>query len=108
VYLAEQVIGYMKLNIGAAQTDLQGENGLEICRIYVDHRFQGLRLGQQLIDLAFHTAKEMKVAFVWLGVWEKNAGAIRFYERNGFETISKHDFWLGTDRQTDHIMRCLL
>jgi ribosomal protein S18 acetylase RimI-like enzyme len=30
-------------------------------------------------------AKEKDRAYIWLGVWEKNDKAIRFYERFGFK-----------------------
>jgi ribosomal protein S18 acetylase RimI-like enzyme len=42
---------------------------------------------------------------VWLGVWEKNEKAIGFYKRNGFVEFDKHLFTLGTDVQTDIMMR---
>lgn len=42
--------------------------------------------------------------YVWLGVWEKNLGAIRFYEKNGFVPFDKHIFRLGDEKQTDILM----
>jgi ribosomal protein S18 acetylase RimI-like enzyme len=42
---------------------------------------------------------------LWLGVWEKNEPAIRFYEKNGFKKFSKHIFKLGNDEQTDLLLK---
>lgn len=103
--LNDQVVGYLKLNIGAAQSDLQDENGMEISRIYVEENYQGHGIGQHLIDKALEIARQRKSSFIWLGVWEKNVAAIRFYERNGFEKFSTHHFMLGHDLQTDIIMK---
>ena len=41
---------------------------------------------------------------IWLGVWERNARAISFYERWVFEKVGDHVFRLGSDDQTDLIM----
>jgi ribosomal protein S18 acetylase RimI-like enzyme len=41
---------------------------------------------------------------VWLGVWEHNARAIRFYEQWDFHPAGTQPFLLGTDLQTDLVM----
>lgn len=107
-YFAEindEVIGYLKLNFKAAQTELVDENAMEIERIYVLQRWQGHRVGQLLFDQAMTVANQNKVMFVWLGVWEKNPKAIRFYEKNGFEVFDQHVFKLGDDEQVDLLMK---
>jgi ribosomal protein S18 acetylase RimI-like enzyme len=40
---------------------------------------------------------------MWLGVYQENKRAKRFYEKLGFERVGEHDFWLGSDKQTDDI-----
>jgi ribosomal protein S18 acetylase RimI-like enzyme len=42
---------------------------------------------------------------MWLGVWEYNPRAQRFYEKNGFRMVDKHTFVLGSDPQTDLLMQ---
>jgi ribosomal protein S18 acetylase RimI-like enzyme len=49
-------------------------------------------------------AKRKQRDYIWLGVWEKNDKAIRFYERFGFKRFGEHEFVLGNDRQTDWLM----
>jgi diamine N-acetyltransferase len=40
----------------------------------------------------------------WLSVWEKNPRAQAFYTKAGFTRVGEADFWVGPDRQTDHIL----
>jgi len=100
-----QVIGYLKINIGSAQTELKDENGLEIERIYVLKEFHGKKMGQFLLDKAFEIAKQRNMEYLWLGVWEKNPKAIQFYKKNGFIEFDQHLFVLGDDEQTDIMMK---
>jgi len=104
----KQVIGYIKLNFGNAQTVENNEDGVEIERIYVSKSYQGKRVGQELHSKALEIAKTRKAPYIWLGVWEKNPGAIRFYERHGFMSYGNHTFFLGGDEQTDILMKLKL
>ena len=98
-------IGYLKMNFGASQTELQDEKSTEIERIYVLHEFHGKNVGQLLCDKAIEISVEQGDRFVWLGVWEHNPRAIRFYEKNGFIPFDKHVFKLGNENQTDIMMK---
>ena len=102
------VIGYLKLNLGQAQTELKDSNALEIERIYVLKAYHGKQVGQLLYNNALQLAKDLKVHYIWLGVWEKNTRAIGFYTKNGFVAFDKHLFKLGTDEQTDILMKLIL
>ena len=104
-HLDDEVVGYLKLNFGGAQTELQDPNAVEIERIYVRRAFQGRSVGQALYDYALALARSRQAQFFWLGVWEKNDRAIRFYERNGFVPFGTHVFMLGDDAQTDMLMK---
>lgn len=101
----EIVIGYLKVNTGNAQTELKNENSLEIERIYVKSAYHGKKVGQLLYEKAVDEAKAQNKDFIWLGVWEENPKAIRFYEKNGFVAFDKHIFRMGEDEQTDIMMK---
>ena len=101
----KDVIGYLKLNFGASQTDLKDNNALEIERIYVLREFHGKKIGQLLFDKAIEVAKAQHVAYVWLGVWEENKRALQFYTKNGFIEFDQHVFVLGDEAQTDIMMK---
>ena len=49
LYNGEKLAGYIKINSGSAQTELQDPHALEIERIYVRKLFQGMGLGSQLL-----------------------------------------------------------
>lgn len=103
--IENQIIGYLKVNFGEAQTELKDDKTLEIERIYVVKEFHGKSVGQILYDKAIEIANQKKVSYVWLGVWEENPRAISFYTKNGFIAFDKHIFKLGDEEQTDIMMK---
>ena len=105
LYFNGVLAGYLKLNEAPSQTDINDGSSLEIERIYVASEFQGEGFGRYLMEQAIAIATEHKKKYAWLGVWEKNEKAIRFYKKNGFYEIGTHTFVMGEDVQTDYIMR---
>ena len=103
--LDNKVVGYLKINFGKSQTDLQQENAIEVERIYILNEFQGKKIGQLLFDKAIQISIQEKADYIWLGVWEENVRAIKFYLKNGFVEFDKHIFKLGNDEQTDIMMK---
>ncbi|WP_316632660.1 GNAT family N-acetyltransferase [uncultured Flavobacterium sp.] len=106
--LNNDAIGYLKINFGESQTELQDEKSLEIERIYVSKEFHGKKVGQLLYEKAIQIAKNKNADYVWLGVWEENHRALSFYKKNGFVEFDKHIFKLGNDEQTDIMMKLKL
>ncbi len=104
----DEVVGYLKVNFPGAQSDPQGENCLEIERIYTFKTYFGKGVGEVLLNKALEIAQAKEFDFIWLGVWEKNPRGIRFYEKHGFERFGQHEFWIGNDLQTDILMRAFL
>ena len=99
------IVGYLKINVGTSQTELKDAHTLEIERIYVVKEYQGKQVAQKLYSTALDLARQAEVDFVWLGVWEENPRAIRFYRKNGFVEFDRHIFKLGDDAQTDIMMK---
>ncbi len=97
-----ELIGYLKVNIASDQS------ALELERIYVDQAYYGTGAGQALLTKVFELAREKCIPEIWLGVWEHNPRAIRFYEKNGFAPYGAHVFKLGNDEQRDVLMRITL
>ena len=100
-----KVVGYLKINSGDAQTELKNDHTLELERIYVLNEFHGKKVGQILFNKAFQIAEQSKVDYLWLGVWEENHKALKFYSKNGFTAFNKHVFVLGDSIQTDIMMK---
>ncbi len=103
--LEDEVLGYLKVNRGDAQTEKQDTQALEIERIYVLQAYHGSEVGQKLYEKALEIAHNHKAPYIWLGVWEENPRAIRFYQKNGFLEFGEHLFQLGGDAQRDVLMR---
>lgn len=97
------IAGYLKVNWGAAQTESDYPDALEIQRIYVTKRFQHLHIGGRLMKKALSIAQDLGKNQVWLGVWENNDNAQGFYQHYGFQRVGEHTFTVGNDDQTDYI-----
>ena len=103
-----ELISYLKINRPGSQTDLNESGSLELERIYVLEEFQNRGYGKQLMDKTIEIARDQNSDYLWLGVWDQNQGAIRFYERNGFVKFDEHPFYMGEDLQTDYLMKLIL
>jgi len=97
--------GYLKLNILDAQSEPMDDSFLEVQRIYVRVPFKRRGLGKIMMKFAVERAQVLKKPRMWLGVWERNFPAQRFYESMGFERYSEHKFVMGTSTQTDYILK---
>lgn len=96
--------GYMKVNVGDAQTEEMLGNRMEVQRLYILRQYKRNGLGTRFMHTAFDMARAQGKSVIWLGVWEHNDAAIAFYKRMGFVQFGSHDFVLGEDRQTDLLM----
>lgn len=106
VLLGDELAGYFKINRAGAQTDINEQGSLEIERIYVAKEHQGKNIGQWMMETIKELALHQGTTYLWLGVWEKNPNAIRFYQKHGFKKFGEHPYYIGKDKQTDWLMRC--
>ncbi|MGF7036656.1 ribosomal protein S18 acetylase RimI-like enzyme [Paenibacillus mucilaginosus] len=104
VYFNNEVAGYVKVNANDAQSEVMGNESLEIERIYIKNKFQKHGLGKVLLNKAMEIALECEKKKIWLGVWEKNENAIAFYKKMGFVQTGAHTFHMGDEEQIDFIM----
>ncbi len=107
-YVDETLIGYFKLNEREAQSEQFETPSIELERIYVLEAFQKQGFGKQLLFEVIAIARLKEVLFLWLGVWERNAAAIRFYERYRFKKFDKHAYYIGNDEQLDWLLKLAL
>ncbi len=103
--IGENIAGYCKLNTHEVQTDIYDPESLEIERIYVLKEFQNQKLGSIMLDFIKNYSHHHGFNYLWLGVWDKNTDAIRFYTKSGFKEFGSHKFLLGSEIQTDILMR---
>lgn len=97
--------GYAKLIMDNIESGITASRPVELSRLYSHQEFLGCGVGQNLMDACFERAKTDGCDVMWLGVWEYNPRAQRFYEKNGFSFVGKHVFQLGEDPQTDLLMQ---
>ena len=105
IFLNSELVGYLKLNEADAQTEQCIENSMEIERIYILKEYIGYGFGKLLFNLALEKGKQAYKSALWLGVWEKNERAIQFYQNLGFVAFNTHTFCVGSDVQTDLLMK---
>ena len=101
----DDILGYLKLNTGASQTEPQDHRAVELERIYIRKAHQGRQIGVVLFEKAVEVARQLNAPYLWLGVWEENPKAYRFYQRMGLIPFDSHVFKLGDDEQTDILMK---
>lgn len=63
---------------------------LYIDDLCVDPDSRKLGVGTALLDYAASYGKEKNCRFLMLNVWEFNANALKFYEKYGFKTRTRH------------------
>jgi ribosomal protein S18 acetylase RimI-like enzyme len=101
----EEAVGYARMREYNKEHILEGENAIEIVRIYSTQAAIGKGVGSALMNACISIGLERNKSIIWLGVWEKNQRAIAFYEKWGFEKFGEHIFPIGTDPQTDWLMK---
>jgi ribosomal protein S18 acetylase RimI-like enzyme len=97
--------GYSKLIIDNVEPGITADRPVELNRLYSHQKFLGKGVGRALMDDCFERARKHGHDVMWLGVWECNPRAQKFYEKHGFRIVGKHVFLLGSDEQTDLLMQ---
>jgi GNAT superfamily N-acetyltransferase len=98
------LVGYAHLLAGTPPAAVGGPAPLELKRLYVARAWHGRGVAQALMNAALDAARARSAGTLWLGVWERNPRAVRFYEKYGFARVGEHTFVLGADAQTDWIL----
>lgn len=100
--------GYVRVRESVSPATLGAVPAIELARIYATQQVIGKGVGSALMKQVIELSKQMNKQVLWLGVWEHNKNAIEFYIKWGFEKFGEHDFVLGTDVQTDWLMKKML
>lgn len=98
-----ELVGYSQLHRRGSPAVAEPA-AVEVQRFYVLQAWHGTGLAHELMQDAIARADAMGARVVWLGVWEHNPRAIRFYEKHGFTTVGEQPFVLGKDPQRDLVM----
>jgi ribosomal protein S18 acetylase RimI-like enzyme len=101
---AGALVAFAQLRTAPVPATVPPATSMELQRFYVDRSAHGSGVAQRLMTAALAAARRRGAAVVWLGVWERNPRAIRFYEKCGFTDAGSQTFLLGSDPQTDRVM----
>ena len=104
-HIGDEAAGYSKIIIDNIEPGITANRPVELSRLYSQQKHLGQGIGQSLMDACFERARAEDRDVMWLGVWEYNPRAQRFYEKNGFRVVGSHVFLLGKDPQTDLLMQ---
>jgi ribosomal protein S18 acetylase RimI-like enzyme len=101
-------IGYAMLRSHASPDCITGARPVELVRLYVSQESIGSGVGAKLMQACINEATVNGFDTLWLGVWENNHRAQKFYSKWNFQTVGTHVFPLGADVQTDYLMELSL
>lgn len=100
-----QHIGYAKLRLEKPPYEcIPGASPIELQRFYFDAAFHGKGHSRQLMEFCLEQARLLNADVMWLGVWENNLRAQKFYEKFGFYEVGDHAFLMGDESQRDLLM----
>jgi len=97
-------IGYAIVREGPAPSCVTEPKPVEIVRFYLEQHVIGKGNGSRLMRACLDHAREVGAESIWLGVWERNERACRFYERSGFRTVGVHPIVFAGKTYEDLVM----
>lgn len=98
----ENFVGFCTIRFGNREEQITGPDPVaEIWRFYMSQSYIGKGAAQLLMDQVMEVLQECKTSVVWLGVWENNPRAQKFYKKYGFQEVGYHDFVIGTNIDRD-------
>lgn len=101
----DETIGYVKLRWDRSEEFFPTEKALELQRIYLLEQYWNRGYGKTLLDFCEDYGKKHGFQWIWLCVWLENHGAIRFYQRQGWEKFGRKDFQFGDEIHNDFVLR---
>lgn len=94
-YVDGKAVGYARLIDYSTTDGVSSDRVIELRRIYILERLWGTGIGEQLLTQCIKTASERGFDTIWLGVWEENLRARRFYDKFGFKQVGTLTFPYG-------------
>ena len=99
----EALVGFAKL--GALKLPIAAPRpALELHRLYLVEEAKGAGIADALMDWAENSARALGAADLYLGVYQGNARAQRFYARRGYTIVGAYEFAVGETRDPEFIL----
>jgi ribosomal protein S18 acetylase RimI-like enzyme len=100
-----ELVGYCQMGDFKLPFDPGGRRAMEIHRLYVIARVQGAGVAAALMEWALTRMRVQGAQDAFLGVYQDNPRAQRFYMRHGFEIVGTYKFPVGATIDDEFIMR---
>jgi ribosomal protein S18 acetylase RimI-like enzyme len=100
-----RIVGAAKLGAFKLPIAPNCAHPLELHRLYVAEDAKGAGVADALMSWALDRARRRGAEAVYLGVYQSNERAQRFYARHGFEIVGDYLFEVGATRDPEWIMR---
>lgn len=101
----DRLVGYARCGAFKLPFDPGARTPFELHRLYVAEAVKGAGVAAELMAWALTEAQGAGADDVYLGVYQGNARAQRFYARFGFEVVGAYAFEVGATRDPEYIMR---
>lgn len=97
-------VGYAKIKSNSQPKELKEFNCMQLERIYSLQAYIGKSIGKTLMQLCIDASVKKNCEFLWLGVWQQNHHAIKFYKQWQFDVIGVKQFIIGNEVNDDFVM----
>ena len=98
------LVAFALIRTGNVSPCVDDPSAVELQRIYVDQSYHGTGLAQALMAAVIAEAARLGAGALFLGVFERNAKALRFYAAQGFREVGKQIFVVGSDPHQDLVL----
>jgi GNAT superfamily N-acetyltransferase len=105
---ADAWLAYAVIRFGSASPVAAGARPCELERFYVTRSWQGLGIASPLMQAACTAARVGGADVAWLGVWEQNSRAVRFYTKCGFAVVGRATYVFDGQAENDLVMSMAL
>lgn len=99
-----EIVGYSLIRRDMPRAPSEQSTSAEVRRFYVSRNWQGSGLADRLMIASKELAGQLGARSLWLGVWEENHRAIRFYQRHGFAMAGRTPFRFGGTIESDLLL----
>lgn len=97
--------GYVYSHPAATPQCVSDKTAIKLERLYLRKRYYGRAVGDALMQISIEESRFHGYHSVWLSSWELNDRANAFYKKWGFKVVGNQKFTVGSDIQSDFILR---
>ena len=108
IFLDGKAVGYARLIDDSTTPGVVNGRVVELKRIYILERVWGTGTGEALLTHCIEIARNRGFNAIWLGVWEENQRAQKFYAKYGFEQVGTLTFPYGNVDGTNLVLQLRL